>query len=648
MLTPKLASGGDWRLSKRLATECSLSPGRTGNGFPESVLAGNLPANSEQNPTSLEVSGILDFTQLSRPEAHSHDGRSGLRFTVSTCGKFLLLLDSNVIFVYCIRVLVSQTPGYQHGGHIDFLMGIACPHYVVAVSMDTSRNRYTIAALLEDRMGLILDVPELSLMARRSGPSSPHSERDTYNVTQAWDPKSSPTATPTTSQRLDLPPTYTDIYHVSPIAQTPTYPQPSPLPIQFVPHVMYRNLCSKTSPPLSVAICPHRRCVAFGSSAGIELHWQDAGTGQELSRWMELIGPAEYIHFLPLRAEDEQDVAKKLRLISSRAGPTYYHDPIRLNEAFDYEHCKFLRALPLSDGQHLLYTDPATGDLCLGTGLHHPFGRPKPVKRVVLEGPMHLITEKARWPACYKASTELEWGARIVAGFGEQIWLFCVSPDFLFDGGEMCPALNEDIFSERKDGTRVLKGVKIGEVEDLVELAVDASNGDLTIHAFSSSAPAKVFQVGRYPPRGVKERIVASDGRVLGNEAEGKENLVMKGYVPDAESPPGEAHDEFDLNDTAYRRLDGHDLPIDDQSADEDENIEMKDQAVGDWVHDAGQDEGYVSDVEAEGMQERTNRWGWNDASGDDDDDEEPGRSREGEWDVMELVRLEVEVLCGG
>lgn len=46
----------------------------------------------------------------------------------------------------------------------------------------------------------------------------------------------------------------------------------------------YRHLCSEDDPPRSISICPQRKCVAFGCSAGVELHWKDALTGQSLSR----------------------------------------------------------------------------------------------------------------------------------------------------------------------------------------------------------------------------------------------------------------------------------------------------------------------------------------------------------------------------
>ena len=37
----------------------------------------------------------------------------------------------------------------------------------------------------------------------------------------------------------------------------------------------YKGLCSEDDPPRSIAICPQRRCVAFGCQSGIELHCMD-------------------------------------------------------------------------------------------------------------------------------------------------------------------------------------------------------------------------------------------------------------------------------------------------------------------------------------------------------------------------------------
>jgi hypothetical protein len=68
------------------------------------------------------------------------------------------------------------------------------------------------------------------------------------------------------------------------------------VPIESGTSTFYRHLCSEDDPPRSVSICPQRRCVAFGCSAGIELHWIDALTGQSLSRWFPLTAPSDYLY----------------------------------------------------------------------------------------------------------------------------------------------------------------------------------------------------------------------------------------------------------------------------------------------------------------------------------------------------------------
>ncbi|KAL8663629.1 MAG: hypothetical protein Q9202_003699 [Teloschistes flavicans] len=657
-------TGGEWRLSKRLATECSLIPGWTGNGFAARLTTPStsytysaLP--SDQKPsTSMVLSSRINFTGLvAHYETLHNRSPAQLSYTVSGCGRFLLVVHSSIIWVYCIRGPILPVLEYRHGGHMKLLVGIACPSRILSVSMDTSSDRYSIAALLPDRRGLIVDIPDLHLMAARSRQSSPHSEHDTRNVSRTWDVKASPDATPTTSQRVNTSPGYTDICYASPSEVTPTSSQSSPTPLRLVPHTLYRNLCSKTSPPLTVAICPQRRCVAFGSSAGIELHWQDARTGQELSRWMALVGPAEYIHFLPLRIEKEKALEQHLRLVASRAIPICYHDPVDMDEAWRYEKCKFLRAVPLKDGKHVLYTDPSNADLYLGTGLHHAFGMPKPVKQFVLQGPQHPFEDKMLWPRCYKAATELRWGAKIVVGFGEAIWLFCVPPDWLNDDKQIQGSLQGTV-EKRQDGVIIVHGTQIGSISGLMELAIDASNGDLTVHAFSGSAPSQVYQIGRHPHRDMREMYVSPEGRVLERGTHAGATSTLE-YDPYVEEPTAQAHSHGEIKYTEVMDLDRHGLFIDTPDLDDGEEIQMRDFAVGDWVHDTEvEDEGYASDVEngdagpSDAVWDRGGDEEARDDGGAEEDIWDEGGEEDGwpgdDWPVMELVRLEVEVLCGG
>lgn len=143
-------------------------------------------------------------------------------------------------------------------GTLRPITSIICPRRALGCSMDTSSNRYAIAVLLDGRMGVVCDITVLEAS--------------------------------------------------------------TPMRIETGPRSLYRNVCSDDDPPRSVAICPQRRCVAFGCSSGVELHWVDALTGQDLSRWFPLTAPSDFLFFLPPRKR--VDSAKKLRLISSAARPS--------------------------------------------------------------------------------------------------------------------------------------------------------------------------------------------------------------------------------------------------------------------------------------------------------------------------------------
>ena len=273
-----------WLLNKRLATECSLRPGWTGNGLFKSPGA---RSEGDYYPTvGLVRTSQTDFSELSNGCTSNCDDESGagLHFTVSVCNKFLLVTKGCIIYIYSLRANWLHT--HQSGGHLSPMTIIVCPQRVLSVSMDSSSNRFAVAALLEGRVGIVCDLHQGSSPSEHPlGPRTPS------------DPS---------SQTL------------------PTFANASCIPIENGPRCIYGNLCTDECPPLSVAICPQRRCVAFGCKGGIELHWVDGLTGQDHVRWFKLHAPSDSLYFLPSRPG--LDSGKKLRLISSAHHPELKYD----------------------------------------------------------------------------------------------------------------------------------------------------------------------------------------------------------------------------------------------------------------------------------------------------------------------------------
>ncbi|KAK1093904.1 hypothetical protein LTR48_001403 [Friedmanniomyces endolithicus] len=191
------------------------------------------------------------------------------------------------------------------------------------------------------------------------------------------------------------------------------------------PSRIYRNVCWENDPPLSVAVSPNGQCVAFGSAKGVELYWEDINTGQSMNRYFSLTRPSEVLHFLPPRRSI--DSPHKLRLISSpgsapgttsasmtqvgniRPWPgTWFTLAGRFRSAASNGIAGHCRAVPLSDGHHMMFTDEETG-------------------RFVLEPPPGNCSPYA----LYAAASNLESGARIAVAYDDDVVLYSVPIDAL-------------------------------------------------------------------------------------------------------------------------------------------------------------------------------------------------------------------------
>lgn len=387
------------------------------------------------------------------------------------------------------------------------------------------------------------------------------------------------------------------------------------MPIETGPRSLYRNLCSEDDPPRSVAICPQRRCVAFGCSAGIELHWVDALTGQDLNRWFPLTAPSDYLYFLPPRKS--VDSAKKLRLISSSAKPgeraaisqkafggcvkySPFWDRSAIRRRVEDEtgsnrnqgimirlrgeggnrrvigsrmvDCSdHYYAIPLSDGYHILFTDPATGLLCLGSDA--PIGGPtKLLRKIWFQGP-----EGKGSPTAYAGGSDLTKGVTVVAAYGsgmeQSIWFFSVPPDVFqanqgpqtLVGGSWLrsSSVTESAKTEwmkwwpSDDGLQdwrsytseevadilpksvwpvKIRGQEIGTCSGLVDLTVD-SGPDMTVWAFSKEGISTVWKLDDGKMSSVKTLRVMRDGSIREEDWDGDVEMIdSPGDIPQPSS----------------------------------------------------------------------------------------------------------------
>jgi len=619
------ATSEEWVLSKRLARECSLGPDWTGNGFrcppswsncqaavdsSETFLlqeASNVPLVPEdlldtassrgRAMTSLTMTSLIDFSELSSGYVGENQQGSAVNFTVSVCGRFVLVVEGCMIFIYKLR---SDDQKGAAGGEdttigLIAITSILCPRRVLAASMDTSSQRFAIAALLDGRMGLVCDLDEDPQHWNSQSPArtlnqnpkgfhvavSPSSLRSPLNRAfirssgssgerEITDPALgySHHSDPSRSWASDNLSNGQAWHRVSDSAPgepksvfDDSFSREQGIGIQTGPRSIYKNLCSDDDPPRSVAICPQRRCVAFGCSAGIELHWIDALTGQDLNRWFPLTAPSDFLYFLPPRKG--VDSAKKLRLISSAAHPNekpairHHFYPAQtmahlmwgrlsftshLADVQASSDCDHYHAVPLSDGNHILFTDPATGMLCLGNDA--PFGGPTKLLRKIM-----MVSPEGCVPSVYAAGAELRWGVRVVAGYKDRVILFSIPPDVFRDSKAehtTDTSSHEDTWHDYLDAsgdrevgsTRALwpvkiRGAEIGRVSNLSDLAID-SGPDFTVWAFGANGEAFVWQIDDGFPRRIEKISILQDGRVAdARDADG--DIIMSEARPLAE-----------------------------------------------------------------------------------------------------------------
>lgn len=520
--------------------------------------------------------GTTDFRRLARRQ----DGTTGftkgdVKFTVSQCGKFVLVTCDSMLYVYELNHSSRQNMGVGQGspqvvgahcislGVLRPVTKISFPATIIACSMDTTTGRCAVAVLMIGRIGTVYEImPERLTLSKHASPFTSGS--------------SSGSSSPPDGEKLPRPCICTE----TPLQQD--------MPQEDNRRSVYRNICHSRDLPLSVALSARRDCVVFGCSTGIELHWVDAISGQDFSRWFPLLSPSDFIYFVPARRG--RDSARRLRLISSPSG----NDSFSLVNGFGQERyqrsmggiftaamsratagsgttavlsfvdngneespeqagnlstsrgsfvrrvstttAEQYRAVPISDGYHILFTDPCTRRLGLGTDA--PVGSlTRLLQKVWFRAPPSCLGP----PILYAAGTNTQDGIRVIATFAvpkhiheetenkQVVVFYSIPPDLfqserlvetIFDQPSPPPILTTNEANEwawlDDEGQRhdllwplEVDGKVIACCSNLTEIAIEASP-DMIIWAFNADGVGQCWAMdsGRVdiPQKGIVQQ----------------------------------------------------------------------------------------------------------------------------------------------
>lgn len=522
VLNRECGNGGDeepW-LGKTVAAESSfLFPRARRNGS-----GGGKERDIRSGSTRGTGWRILAETDWHLFDDDRYDGEgygSELRLTMSSCGDFVLATRGRLIYICSFSKYHHDNNGQSY---LEILTSITCPSLVQAVSMDmdTSHQRFCIGVLMEGHVGMVYEMYDLTARRKTRSPSS------TNAVYPAQPPSTEPSAS--------------NFRNRSGISLSPSSAAEPVIPVEEGPYFLYPHVCPDGDVPVSVAIClPQQqlgRCaVAFGSATGVKLFYVDALTRQALSHWFPLTTRSEVLWFIPLSSDGRPggvDDRDPIRLVSSMAvcpftqevgdkqgdglpsllmGPGLRLGPSRCDEwswnedestigisTHEYRH-----VMPLSDGWHYLYIDPEPGLLCLGRPLH-VFGDSDIIegarkmrfnKRFAFEGPVpvHEYGSRVISAGIFQAAQELRWGLRLAVSFGNQVWGFCVSRSWLFEGSRR---QSDPKYEEEKRRIRFIPGVRIGTIESrVVGLGIKSTRFGMVVFAWGNQErdPGKEWKV---------------------------------------------------------------------------------------------------------------------------------------------------------
>ncbi|OQE28395.1 hypothetical protein PENSTE_c003G06006 [Penicillium steckii] len=499
-----------WRMSRRFATECLLAGRKTnieGPGFLTTQVI-DFSAISQTLPPTKTRRALLDSREKISQSSTS-------TFSTSICGNFVLVTSGCRVHVFQLLKKRSKVSECSNTVDSDIvpIATIECIFEVISAVIDTTGSRVIIAALLKSRTGMVCDLDVSTL-----GSESRHTRQM---------PKKSYSS----------------------------------------PHYYY-NVCSEDHPPRTIALYPGRRCVAFGCAGGIEIHWVDQKTQHDQRKHFPMSQPSEVLHFLPSLSESPTE----MRLISSLAGPGVHECACRQSPYPDHSkkcqfhlvadarssgrrsptntsalslvratHCHHYRAVPINDGFHMIFVDPRTGFLCIGSDA--PIGGPTSLTRAFVCTPPFLEdmgneSNEAPMPTVFAVGSDLKWGLRVVAAYQDRIVLYSVPLDVFnvirkerelqgdgvmgdsdlardwFIDPERCRKRRESLVQNQNGEWEFLLSVRcrptammwpfkiygkeIGKVENVVELALQSDNGGARVWAFGANGKSTVLDIDTF------------------------------------------------------------------------------------------------------------------------------------------------------
>lgn len=225
----------------------------------------------------------------------------------STCGKYLTLACGFDIYTYQIE-----------GLSLSLISKTSCEKRVLAVTIDAGSNKFVIAALLEGRIGLYVDLcgviesktecdpwESAGVLNNTSPTTSPimdfgdtEQPRSNEVIAGDFDELSVNAASfgETTflhqSVEIVTQRTWAEYFHAGcarvrglrhlPRSDNGVWPNTlnfnerrrgKQAEARPLPQIVYRNICFDDDPAISIAISPTRQCVAFGCKSGVELYW---------------------------------------------------------------------------------------------------------------------------------------------------------------------------------------------------------------------------------------------------------------------------------------------------------------------------------------------------------------------------------------